>query len=125
MKFSLDPVKNTKQFLQSKVIRQKIAMNSLLDTIKLFTPEDKWLMLDSYFIEDPKISWFLLTSWIWNTAVSKSWYKYPDVVDKWAWKIFSYQKPKWNRWRYVWDGTHLFARSIAAKKDYILSILKS
>lgn len=125
MRFTLDPDRFVNKMLKNVWKKQVIATRWLLEVIKSLTPEDTGEMIDSYKIKNPKISSFILETWITNSAVSKAWYKYPMIVDKGTWKVYSYQKPKGNRWWYIWKWVHTFERSIAAYKDIFLNIINN
>ena len=124
MRFTLNPDKFVKEFMARVSVKQNIATKWLLDVIKSLTPEDSGKMVDSYDIEPSRSAWFIITTGITNSASNKG-VLYPHIVDKGVWRVFSYQKPKWSRWRYIWDWTDLFARSIASYKSTYLKIINS
>jgi len=98
------------------------ALNVMIDTL---TPEDTWNMIKNTQRDEIVQEWNLIVWRIHNDATDEKWFPYPLVVEEWVWwKKYMYQKPKWNKWWYVWSWVHTFARALAAMKPVILQFLK-
>lgn len=125
MKFTLDIPRNmtkTKQRLAQDLNKWMAALEVMVDRL---TPEDSWAMLEHNKREPASIEWNIITSRVYNDVESKRWFPYAKAVESWVqWTAYSYQKPKWNRWRYIWVGVHTYERALAAMKPIILQFLK-
>ena len=93
------------------------AIPVLTEELKRLTPEDTWEMLNSY-VSDIDYRWNNVIWSVWNTAKHAIYVEYGQ-----SGRNFVYQKPKGNRWRYVWQWVRTFARSADNKREEIANII--
>jgi len=93
-------------------------MIAVKEMVDLLTPEDTWVLIANNKRDAIKISWDLI---VWRVHNDTS---YAIDVEEWMWRTFSYQKPKGNKWRYVWEWVHTYERALAATEPIILQFLK-
>lgn len=90
-----------------EIVKQEIDKN---------TPENTKKLLWKNKIEKAKLVWNEI---IWKVVNIT---KYVLYVEKWVWKVFRYNKPKWTIF-YKWDWVHMFAKWFDFSQERIKKIL--
>lgn len=98
----------------------KNAINSALPTLKKWiedrTPEDTKTLVSSYQVKEATTS---DTQGIISTSVN-----YAKYVEYWVWRVYNYQKPRWNKGWYRWNGARMFVIWYENTRQAIIQKLK-
>ena len=95
------------------------AINIAKKKIEEKTPEDTKKLIWNYKIEPLKTDWNTYSQKIVNET------KYAYWVEYWVgWKVYNYQKPKWNKGWYRWIGARMMTRTSIEDVDEITKFIK-